>query len=226
MLKQQMLTAVKPIYYQDLENDIFSYADTTIPELLSHLTTTYGQLTSADLKNNRANLTEQWNPDEHLENLWRHIHVICSVATAGGSDITDGSTIELTLEALQKAGVYNRAITTWYDNDETNHTLPKFMLHFTKHEKECHHKLTARSAGFRGANNVTPEPATPPATTIPGNAYRGNEGTPAFNSNKIELYYCWIHGLSRNPQHTSSQCQSKSDNHQDTATLDNRMGGH
>ena len=84
-LKQQILTAVQPIYYQDLENDTFGYADVTIPALLAHLTTTYGQLTSADLKSNRAKLTEQWNPDEPLENLWKRIRIIRSVADAGGS---------------------------------------------------------------------------------------------------------------------------------------------
>jgi hypothetical protein len=227
-LKQQILTAVKPIYYQGLENDVFGYADVTIPALLAHLTTTYGQLTSADLETNRTKLTEQWNPDEPLENLWKRISDIRGVATAGGSDINDGSTIELTLEALQKAGVYDHAITTWYDKDEIDHTWPNFMLHFTKHEKERHRKLTARTAGFHGANNATPvspEHLPPPANTNEGNAYRGTEGTPKFSSNSIELYYCWTHGLSRNAEHTSTNCKNKADNHQATATLDNRMGG-
>jgi hypothetical protein len=121
-LKQQILLAVQPLYYQDLQNNEFGYADVTIPALLAHLTTTYGQLTLADLESNRTKLTEQWNPDEPLENLWKRIRIIRSVAVAGGSAITDGSTIELTLEALQKAGVYDHAVTTWYDKDNIDHT--------------------------------------------------------------------------------------------------------
>jgi hypothetical protein len=62
LLKQQILMAVKPIYYQDLEDDTFGYADVAIPTILEHLTTTNGQLTAADLENNRAKVTEQWNP--------------------------------------------------------------------------------------------------------------------------------------------------------------------
>lgn len=224
-IKQQIMTAVQPIYYQDLENDDFGYADVQIPDLLAHISTTYGQLTAADLETNRSKLTEQWNPDDPIENLWKRIRVIRSVATAGGSAITDGSTIELTLESLQKAGVYDHAITTWYDKDENDHTWDNFMLHFVKHEKERHRKMTARAAGFHGANRITPNPS--PSTNTEGNAYRGSEGAaaPSFNSNSVELYYCWTHGLSRNAQHTSASCHGKADAHQDTATLDNRMGG-
>jgi hypothetical protein len=160
LLKQQILTAVKSIYYQDLEDDTFGYADVSIPDIRAHLTTQDGQLNAANLKLNRTRLTEQWSPDEPLEDLWKRTRIIRSVAVAGGNAITDGSTIELTLEDLRKAGVYDHAITMWYDKDETDHTWANFMLHFTKHEKERHRKLTARTAGFHGANLVK-TPVTP-----------------------------------------------------------------
>jgi hypothetical protein len=219
-LKQQILTAANPIYYQDLEDDTFGYTNATIPAILEHLTTTYGQLTAANLENYRAKLTEQWNPDDPLENLWKRI---CAIR---GDGITNGATIELTLEALQKAGVYDHATTTWYDKDEADHTWPNFMLHFTKHEKERHRKMTARAAGFHGANQITPEPKTAPKENPDGNTYGSKEDPSAFKSNNIELYYyCWTHGLLRNLGHTSCKCEHKVDNHQDNATLDNRMGG-
>jgi hypothetical protein len=49
-IKQQVMTAVKTIYYQGLEDDDFGYADVTIPNLITHLTTNYGQLNAADLE--------------------------------------------------------------------------------------------------------------------------------------------------------------------------------
>jgi hypothetical protein len=38
-------------------------------------------------------------------------------------------------------------------------------------------------------------------------------------------YYCWTHGLSNNPQHTSATCTSPAEGHQRTATIDNMLGG-
>ena len=45
------------------------------------------------------------------------------------------------------------------------------------------------------------------------------------NRNKNDNSYCWTHGRTRNKLHTSQTCRNKSDGHQDTASLDNRMGG-
>jgi hypothetical protein len=184
-------------------------------------------LNAANLELNCAHLTEQWSSDEPLEDLWKRISVIhTSVAVAGGNPITDGSTIELTLEALQKSGVYDHAITPWYDKDATDHTWANFMLHFTKHEKERHRKLTARTTGFHGANiaktPVTPEKA--PAPFPPINAYVAKASPASYDSNNITLYYCWTHGLSHTAGHTSHTCENKAEDHQDAATLDNRMG--
>jgi hypothetical protein len=55
---QQVLSAVNPIYYQDLEDDTFGYANVHIPAIITHLTTTYGTLTACDLKGNQDKLTE------------------------------------------------------------------------------------------------------------------------------------------------------------------------
>ncbi len=70
-LKQQVLSAVDPIYYQDLEDDTFGYANVNIPAIITHLTTTYGTLNASDLKINRDKLTEAWNPDDPIENPWK-----------------------------------------------------------------------------------------------------------------------------------------------------------
>jgi hypothetical protein len=132
------------------------------------------------------------------------------------------------LDALQKAGVYDHAITTWYDKDTTNHNWATFILHFNKHEKECHRKMTARAAGFHGANHtktpVTPD-KQPPSDNEPDQEANNATAPAGYQSNNITLYYCWTHGLSRNAEHTSHTCANKADNHQTTATVDNRMSG-
>jgi hypothetical protein len=227
-LKQPILEAVANIYLQDLEDNVFGYADVTITQLITHLGTTNGQLNTNDLEANRQKLTDQWNPDEPFKNIWKHIRIICTVATAGGEAISDNVTIELTLSALIKARVYGHAIENWYDKPEGEQTWDNFVLHFNKHEKQRLRKLTAKAAGYHGANKATA--VTPPAAAIvppPANALAvGQPATPhGYSSNSIDLFYCWSHGLSKNPEHTSGTCNSKGKGHPDDATVDNRKGG-
>jgi hypothetical protein len=218
-LKQQVLTAVDPIYYQDLEDDTFGYADVAIPAIVTHLTLTYGTLTASDLENNRDQLTEAWNPDDPIENLWRNIKVTRAVANQGGEAISDGTTIQLTLLALGKTGVHSHAIETWFDKDEADHTWANFQLHFNKHEKIRLSKLTAQGAGFHGAAKAS---STPPPTNAQPPAGKPNG---SYASNNIPLFYCWSHGLSKNVEHTSLTCNYQSEGHCPDATIDNRLGG-
>ena len=37
--------------------------------------------------------------------------------------------------------------------------------------------------------------------------------------------YCYTHGLSNNPLHTSASCTNRAERHQEAATLSNPMGG-
>ena len=46
-----------------------------------------------------------------------------------------------------------------------------------------------------------------------------------LHPNAIANTYCWTHGISRNPQHTSTTCEHPGEGHQRTATMTNQMGG-
>lgn len=222
-VRAQILQAVPNIYTQALEDPDFGYSDVTIISILSHLRTTYGQLTPKDLEDNRELLKDRWNPDAPLEDLWKHIRTIRATAIAGAVPIADGTTIELTLVALTKAGVYNHAITTWQDRDTMDHTWLNFVAHFTKHEKIRRSKLTAQAAGYHGAHNTMPPP--PPLHNPTPQLAAAALPIPTYRSNGIDLYYCHTHGLSRNKDHTSHSCSNKGPDHVDDATIDNRKGG-
>jgi hypothetical protein len=221
-LKQQVLVAVDPIYYQDLEDDTFGYADVLIPVIITHLSTTYGTLTASDLENNRNKLTEAWNPDDPIENLWKNIKIVRAIAAQGGEPISDGTTIQLTLIALGKTGVHSHAVETWFDKDDAKHTWANFQLHFNKHEKTRLKKLTAQSAGFHGAQNAM---HIPDDQANAASAQQSGKPKDSYASNGIPLFYCWSHGLSKSADHTSRTCHTQSEGHCTDATIDNRLGG-
>ena len=48
---------------------------------------------------------------------------------------------------------------------------------------------------------------------------------PRRNRNNNCNAYCWTHGKTRNPLHTSKTCRNRAEGHKEEATLDNKMGG-
>jgi hypothetical protein len=216
-IPQQILLAVNATYHDVLSHNDFGYADVTIIALLQHPHTQYATLTAVDLEENRDKLSQAWTPDEPIDNLWLRIKHICAVASAGTEPLTNITVLHLTLAALEKAGVYDHPLTIWRDKPDAERTWEKFVPHIERGEKERRRLLTAATTGYHGANAaVTPDVAhlAAAATT-----------TTRFQYNTCQLYYCWTHGLNRNPNHDSASCTTKSSSHKDDATLDNRKGG-
>jgi hypothetical protein len=60
-----------------------------------------------------------------------------------------------------------------------------------------------------------------------GGSTEENQGisNPPSDDDTAPLSYCWTHGLCKNLSHTSMTCNRKQTNHQDEATVANKMGG-
>ena len=109
--------------------------------------------------------------------------------------------------------------------------MANFKTHFNFENKEQLHKLTVVQAGCHQGNNTgTDAPNTIPNTaatatdaTLSNSANSAN--TTAVSTENIKLHHCWMHGLGKNPQHTSATCKNKAHGHQDAATFLNMMGG-
>ena len=65
------------------------------------------------------------------------------------------------------------------------------------------------------------------ATSIGGHQQQQQQHQGGTNEERPRpnLHYCWSHGFSRNPRHTSKSCRNKRENHKDDAVGTNRMGG-
>jgi hypothetical protein len=107
------------------------------------------------LESNRNKLAIKRNPDASFKTFWLHIKNIRAVATPGAAPIPDRATIEFSLTALRKAGVYEHAISAWEDKPIAEQTWVIFQTHFIHHEKTRIKRVTTQAAGFHGANNTT-----------------------------------------------------------------------
>ena len=226
-LKQQLIAAVDPLYINMLEDDMFGYANVAPRDILDHLKTTYGKLTPDDVENNRNTLTAEWNPDDPIEDLWKRITDAKRFATRAGEPITDATALRLTLMVLKRSGVFATATHKWRAKPTAEQTMANFQLHFNFENKERIRQLTADGGGYHGTKRTNI-----PATILPSasaatdaTTITTTTGTSNITADNIKLYYCWTHGLGRNPNHTSQTCKKKGEGHQDTATFTDMQGG-
>ncbi|KAG7348802.1 hypothetical protein IV203_011399 [Nitzschia inconspicua] len=99
-LRKQILTAVEPPFYHELEDREFGYMDVTLLQLLNHLTTDYGEITPQDLEENREKLRAPWNPVEDMTTVWNRIHDCIQFAAGNYDPISYDTAMCLTLEAF------------------------------------------------------------------------------------------------------------------------------
>ena len=235
-LTAQILTAVNASFLSALEDPDFGFSDVTPFAMLTHLHTEYGTMTPEELETNRAALSEAWNFDEPIEDLWAKLANIQRVATLGNVPIPDITVITLTLNMIEKTGLLATTTEKFRLRPVTEWTLPLFKAEFKLGNQERLRKLTAGSAGFHGAHNATSVPH--PLATTPGRVMTpplssaaivtpasANPATNVVNLEGGRMYYCWTHGLSTNRNHTSATCLNKADGHKDDATAFHMRGG-
>ena len=95
-LTSQILSAVNPSFLSALEDPDFGFGDVTPFAMLEHLRGEYGTMTPEELERNRNALSEPWNLDDPIEDLWSKIANIQRVATLGALPIPDLTVITLT----------------------------------------------------------------------------------------------------------------------------------
>jgi len=238
-MKKQLLEAVERLFLAALDDDTFGFADVSVAAMITHLRTTYGPITRADLELNCASIGTVWTPDEPIETLWEKLRKIQCLSVAGGDPLTDNAIKDLAFLMFEATGVFTTACDMWRVRPPGNQTLVEFRQHFTTENKERVCKLTTSQLGYHIANlAISDAPvATPPAAPAGSGGQHSahaaigcpvvtnNPGHHIMADNGIPMFYCWTHGLGFNRTHTSATCANPGDGHISNATATNMQGG-
>jgi hypothetical protein len=127
-------------------------------------------MTSVELERDRAALSEPWNLDDPIEDLWAKIANVQRVATLGQVPIPDITVITLTLAMIEKTGLLATTIEKFCLQPADTWTLPFFKSAFKLGNQERVRKLTAGDAGFHISNDASCE------ATIPGTSTHAHKG--------------------------------------------------
>jgi hypothetical protein len=203
-LKRQLIKAVPAIYLAALRDPINNFSRVSVLNILDHLDTTYGTITSDDLAKNLQNMHREWSSTQPLEALWDNINQCRHMALAL-DPISDRAAVQAALDNLDRSGVFIDAVKFWRLRPEVDRTYANIRAHFTLADLERQRELTAKSAGYHGtALAATGNTQGPPATIV----------------------YCWTHGCNVHGKgHNSADCTKRATGHNPAATYLNMLGG-
>ena len=188
-LRKALIQAIPPIYIDILADDIFAFANVTPEQIVTHMKVTYGQITPDDLAANMDTLKQPWNPNEPIESLWTRIRKCMTFAQAH-DPISDQTAVREAVHIFEQTGVFADALRDWRKKLPGDQTLATLTTDFNKANKERQRNLTSQQAGYHSAN-----------------AAHDNKENASSNAD-VGLFYCWTHGLGRNPKHTSATCSN------------------
>lgn len=227
-LKQQLLRAVEHTFLTTLEDAEVGFATVSSKQIMAHLVSEYGLVTLEDLYANTEKLNEPWNCEQPIRLLWDRVKECQRVSKAGGDNISDKIAMFTVLKLLDATGLFTSYTTTWRSSypNQSMWAMNTFREFFTNADKDRKKNLTIKDAGFHGANAATKSYKDAVNTTSTNN----NNNAPAANNfvdptSGKKIYYCWSHGGSTNPKHTSATCHHPKEGHQKEATWFDMMGG-
>ena len=167
-LKTQIIEAVEDDYLVEKNNKYTGYMASTARDLLVHLLDRYGNISAADLEQNKTEMEKPLDPSIPIASYYKRIEDAMQYAEDGNSPFTEEQILNTAYLALLKTGVYELACKVWRHKiirDPTMNTWVNFKDYFAleyRDNKE-QERVTASMAGFHIANAAHQIPTTPPS---------------------------------------------------------------
>jgi hypothetical protein len=254
-LRKLLIAATPEVYIRSIKDPLIGFGRVTTLDILTHLRTTYGEISPEDLEENQLRMATDWNPPTPIEELFEQLRAGLAFATEGGDAPSAPRLVRLGYSIIIKTGLFELGCREWRNKPDVDKTFAAFQVHFKRWDRDRLLLLNTRMAGYHGANHVEPPTANlrtepdemqfmrdqiatltaamaaatyaPPAG-IPGTVFTAPTAAAtiaATTATARTLSYCWTHGTSNNARHTSATCQHPDENHQSEATMANPMGG-
>ena len=208
-LKQLLMEATPPGTFSTLEDDIFGLRTVTTRTMITYLIDQYPEMTPEEIIQNEAQIFEPWDTDTPISDTFSKLTIAQRHATTSKFPISDDKLMLAALQSIINSKVLEWECKAWQERDEANKTFKKMVQYFTKADNNRMRSVKPAPTTYQGANAA--KETTAAATTTP--------------KEKPKLYYCWTHGFTTNPKHTSTTCNRPKPDHKIEATADNKLDG-
>ena len=208
-LLQQYLDTVPEEYYSTLKTGALGYHNVTTRTMLKHLKDNYGQITAEDLNENEERIKTPWDPrTTSIETFWKqHTDGKEYTANCTKGKIDDDRLIVYATANIRATDItaFKDTITDFEAKTPAQQTWAEFQKMINKTYKQLpasyKNPPTTKDLGYKGANALEE---------------KENEPYP---------HWCWSHGVTWNPEHTSKTCRNKFSGHVDNSNFFNMCGG-
>ena len=119
-----------------LRHRIYGFSQRTTLQLLTHLRTTYGTVTAADIEENESAMNRPYDPATPIEILFTQIENGADLLEDAGEPLTASQKIRKAVTLLRQTGAYNKPLRRWGRRPPAEHTWANFRLHFQEAKQE------------------------------------------------------------------------------------------
>jgi hypothetical protein len=119
------------MYLKALRNRITGFATTTTLEMITHLYTSYGRLSPADLQGNDTHLRNPYDPNQPIEALFDKIEDAVSLAAATQAPYSAEQIVAIAYKLVFTTGMFPEACREWRRNP-AEHSWPNFKTFFAE----------------------------------------------------------------------------------------------
>jgi len=127
---QQMVVAIEPKFLRALRTPGTNKLTQSIPDILTHLFTTYGDVTPQDLRELTSrveNLT--FPPSEPVDTIFSEIDDLAAIAEIASAPITSTQKVNMAYIHFQKLQIFKTALHKWDEKPAQEKSWDNFKLH-------------------------------------------------------------------------------------------------
>ena len=135
-LKTQIIQATPLCYINAKRHRTLGFATVTSLDLLTHLWTTYGTITQAELDENVKRMNTPWSPPTPVETLFTQLAEASDYAIAGGDQMNEIFCVRAGYNIVYNNGLFTEACREWRAKPVAQWTMQAFTLHFKAADKD------------------------------------------------------------------------------------------
>ena len=130
-LIQQIVLAIEPKFLRALRTSGTNKLNRTIPQVLTHLFETYGDVTPHDLRELTSRVESLTFPNtEPVDTIFGEIDDLAAIADIAGAPISATQKINIAYIHFQKMLLYKSTLNRWDEKELAMKTWPQFKIHF------------------------------------------------------------------------------------------------